>query len=81
MTRAYSVAQASVIAPFEYASLPINVLWGLLMWHELPTVMTIAGACITLLSGLYILLHAQTSVPRLKLPATSNAASDLTRFK
>lgn len=55
MTRAYSVAQASVVAPFEYASLPISIMWGFIIWHELPTVMTVAGASLTLLSGMYIL--------------------------
>lgn len=59
MTRAYSAAQASVIAPFEYASLPINVMWGFLIWHEIPAGMTIAGAALTLLSGLYIFYHEQ----------------------
>jgi len=55
MSRAYSVAQASVIAPFEYLSLPINIVWGFLIWQEIPTVMTLAGAILTLFSGLYIL--------------------------
>ena len=59
VTRAYSVAQASIIAPFEYASLPINVTWGFLFWHEIPAAMTIAGATLTLLSGLYILVQEQ----------------------
>jgi len=55
MSRAYSVAQASVIAPFEYVSLPINIIWGFLIWHEIPTLMTLAGAFLTLFSGLYVL--------------------------
>jgi len=55
MTRAYSIAEASVIAPFEYASLPINILWGFLIWHEIPTWMTLAGAFLTLFSGMYVL--------------------------
>ena len=55
MSRAYSVAQASVIAPFEYVSLPINIMWGFLIWQEVPTVMTLAGAFLTLASGLYVL--------------------------
>jgi S-adenosylmethionine uptake transporter len=59
MTRAYSIAQASVIAPFEYASLPISVMWGFLIWREIPAGTTIAGAVLTLLSGLYILVHEQ----------------------
>ena len=55
MTRAYSIAQASVIAPFEYVSLPISILWGFLFWHEIPTLLTIAGAALTLASGMFIL--------------------------
>ncbi|MFN8488307.1 MAG: DMT family transporter [Caldilineaceae bacterium] len=59
MTRAYSVAQASVAAPFEYASLPINIIWGFLLWREIPTWMTVWGAFLTLLSGLFILYREQ----------------------
>ena len=55
IARAYSSAQASLIAPFEYASLPINVMWGFLIWHEVPTWMTWAGAFLTLFSGLFVL--------------------------
>jgi LPXTG-motif cell wall-anchored protein len=44
-----------MLAPFEYVSLPINILWGFLFWHEIPTWMTLAGAALTLLSGLYVL--------------------------
>ena len=55
MSRAYSLAQASVAAPFEYVSLPINILWGFLIWREIPTWLTLAGAFLTLASGLYVL--------------------------
>jgi S-adenosylmethionine uptake transporter len=55
MARAYSLAQASVIAPFEYVTLPINVFWGFAIWHEFPTLLTWVGAFLTLLSGFYIL--------------------------
>ena len=55
MSRAYSLAQASVAAPFEYVSLPINIMWGFLIWKEIPTWMTIAGALLTLASGMYVL--------------------------
>ena len=55
MSRAYSMAPASVIAPFEYVSLPINIMWGFLIWHEIPTLLTLAGAFLALFSGLYVL--------------------------
>jgi drug/metabolite transporter (DMT)-like permease len=55
MARAYSLAQASVAAPFEYLSLPINVMWGFAIWREIPTIPTLAGSALTMLSGLFIL--------------------------
>lgn len=55
VARAYSLAQASVIAPFEYTPLLFNVLWGFFLWGEIPTLMTVIGALLTLLSGLYVL--------------------------
>ena len=55
MARAYSLALASVAAPFEYVSLPISVMWGFVIWQEVPTLMTLAGAFLTLFSGMYIL--------------------------
>jgi drug/metabolite transporter (DMT)-like permease len=53
--RAYSAALASVVAPFEYIALPISVMWGFIIWREIPTWTTWAGAALTLASGLYIL--------------------------
>ncbi|HQY90497.1 MAG: DMT family transporter [Caldilinea sp.] len=55
LARAYSLAQASVAAPFEYLGLPIDVMWGFLIWGEVPTWMTWAGAFLTIASGVYIL--------------------------
>jgi S-adenosylmethionine uptake transporter len=63
MSRAYSVAKASVIAPFEYASLPINIMWGFVIWQEIPTWMTLAGAVLTLFSGVYVLYREQRERP------------------
>jgi drug/metabolite transporter (DMT)-like permease len=63
MARAYSTAQASVVAPFEYVSLPINVMWGFVIWQEIPTWMTLAGAFLTLSSGIYILYRERRERP------------------
>ena len=63
MARAYSTAQASVIAPFEYLSLLINIMWGFLIWHEIPTLTTLAGAFLTLSSGMYVLYRERRERP------------------
>lgn len=59
VAKAYSLALASVAAPFEYATLPINVMWGFLIWNEIPTVTVWIGALLTISSGLYILYREQ----------------------
>jgi drug/metabolite transporter (DMT)-like permease len=59
LARAYSIALASVVAPFEYVALPINVMWGFLIWQELPKLATWAGAALTLASGMYILYRGR----------------------
>lgn len=61
--RAYSSAQASVAAPFEYVALPISAAWGLLLWQEVPTVETWIGAFLTVSSGLYILYRERIGRP------------------
>lgn len=75
IARAYSAAQASVVAPFEYISLPINVMWGFLIWYEIPTVMTLAGALLTLVSGMYILYQEQKERLILNKSVINNAQS------
>lgn len=69
LSRAYSLAQASVAAPFEYVSLPINIMWGFLIWREIPTWLTLAGAFLTLGSGLYVLYRERAERP---LPAPAS---------
>jgi len=55
IARAYSTAPTSVVAPFEYTTLPINVMWDFLLWHIFPTWITWAGAFLTIFSGMYVL--------------------------
>ncbi|MBI5957738.1 MAG: DMT family transporter [Chloroflexi bacterium] len=63
VARAYSLALASVAAPFEYVTLPINVMWGFVIWQEIPTWATWTGALLTVLSGMYILYHERRDRP------------------
>ena len=60
LARACSLALASVVATFEYIALPINIMWGLVLWHEIPTVATLVGAALTLFSGLFVLFRDRT---------------------
>jgi S-adenosylmethionine uptake transporter len=75
MARAYSLTRASIIAPFEYIALPINAMWGFVIWHEFPTLLTWAGALLTLMSGFFILSLEQQKQP-LKLKEINAIHSD-----
>ena len=77
LARAYSVALASVVAQFEYVALPINVMWGFVIWRELPTWTTWAGASLTLASGLYI-LYRERKERAMKAAVRSEQAVTLT---
>jgi len=55
LSQGYRIAPASVVAPFEYVAMPLAVLWGLIFWHEIPTVHTLVGIVMILGAGLYIL--------------------------
>ena len=76
LARAYSVALASVVAPFEYVALPISALWGFVIWQEIPTLTTWAGAVVTLLSGMYILYREQRERSRASPTPGASVASD-----
>ena len=54
------------VAPFEYTPLLFNVMWGFVIWREVPTLTTLAGALLTLLSGMYILYREQKERPELE---------------
>ena len=55
LSQAYSVAAPSLVAPFEYASLPWALLWGYVFWGDLPGPATILGILLVVASGLYII--------------------------
>jgi drug/metabolite transporter (DMT)-like permease len=63
LSQAYRVSEASVVAPFEYTSLPLALFWGLLIWGDLPDVLAFLGISLIVGSGLFVFyretLHAR----------------------
>ncbi|MCR9149618.1 MAG: DMT family transporter [Rhodobacteraceae bacterium] len=55
ISQAYRVAEAAVVAPFEYVAMPLAVLWGLLVFGEWPDAVAVAGIALILASGLYMI--------------------------
>lgn len=63
MIRAFSLAEASAIAPFSYTGLLFATLWGFLFFGEVPDAMTGLGALVIVLAGLYV-WHRETRAAR-----------------
>ena len=51
---AHNRVEASDLAPLNYLALVFAMLWGGLIFAEVPTPATISGACLIVASGLYI---------------------------
>ena len=71
LTHAFSAAQASQIAPFEYTAIIWTLLFDTLIWNELPGAHSWVGAVIIIGSGLYVFHREQINTRR----ATQNADS------
>jgi len=54
ISQAYRVAEASMVAPFEYLALPLSVLWGILIFDEWPDAVSYFGMALILGAGLFI---------------------------
>ncbi len=55
ITAAFSRAQVSVLAPFEYTSLIWAAIIGYLVWGNFPSLHMWFGATIIVASGLYVI--------------------------
>ena len=57
LTSCYRHADMSVIAPFEYVSLILTIIIGLVVFAEVPTLTMLAGALIIVASGIAVILR------------------------
>lgn len=69
ITRAWRLAPAAVLAPFDYTSIVLAVLFGYLWFQEEPSWTVWYGLPLVIGSGLYI-LHRERVRARQKVPAT-----------
>lgn len=57
LSQAYRSAEAALVAPFEYAALPLAIFWGWLIWGELPGPWVSAGILLIVGAGLVVFLR------------------------
>ncbi|MEQ8666898.1 MAG: DMT family transporter [Rhodospirillales bacterium] len=54
LQRAYQIADASLVAPFEYAYIPMIAILGYVVWDEVPEPTTLIGMALIVASGLFL---------------------------
>ena len=54
LIRAFTITEASFLAPFGYLALPLNTLWGYFLFAEIPDMATYIGAAIIVSAGVYV---------------------------
>ena len=57
LSQAYRSADAATIAPFEYVALPLSVIWGWVVFGQLPDGWIAAGIVLIAGSGVYVFLR------------------------
>ena len=57
MIKAYKLAPASLLAPFDYTTLIWATILGFVVFGDLPDAGTVLGALIIMSSGLYLIMH------------------------
>lgn len=65
LAQAYRLADAATIAPFEYVGLPLAVMWGWLIWGEIPGPTVTTGIVLIMGSGLFVFLRERQKNRRL----------------
>lgn len=68
LAQAYRLADAAVVAPFEYIGLPLAIFWGWVIWGEVPVPVVWAGSALILGSGLFVFIRERMQSRRLPLP-------------
>lgn len=55
LTQAYRLAEANVVAPFEYVAIPAATLFGWAIWDEVPDAYTACGIVLIIAAGLAVM--------------------------
>ena len=57
LTQSYRLAEASLVTPIKYLSLVFAIIFGFLIWSEIPKILTLLGAALVILSSLIIFVR------------------------
>lgn len=55
VSQAYRLCEAALVAPFEYAAMPLAIVWGVVIFHQWPDATAWIGIALICGAGLYTL--------------------------
>jgi drug/metabolite transporter (DMT)-like permease len=64
MTYAYRVERAPQVAAASYVGVPLSVLWGWMIWGEIPTGLVWAGGILVVAAGMFLLVNRRGTTQR-----------------
>ena len=73
LSRAYQIAPASLIAPFDYTYLPFATAMAFLVWGEIPAANTLIGMLLIVTGGVYLGYREVIAARRIAEPAPTAA--------
>ena len=70
LTQSYRLAEASLVTPIKYLSLVYAIMFGFIIWGEVPNSLMLAGALIVVLSSLIIFIREKKLKKEIVVPRT-----------
>ena len=69
LSQSYKFSEVSLVTPLKYLALVFAIIFGYFIWDEVPTIKTLSGALLVVISSIIIfrreiILKKQVSVPR-----------------
>ena len=70
LTQSYRLAEASLVTPIKYLSLVFAIIFGFLIWSEVPKILTLFGAILVIASSLIIFIRETQLKKKIVTPRT-----------
>ena len=70
LTQSYRLAEASLVTPIKYLSLVFAIVFGYLIWSEIPKILTLLGASLVIASSLIIFMRENKLKKQIIAPRT-----------
>ena len=69
LSQSYKYSEVSLVTPLKYLALVFEIIFGYFIWNEIPTIKTLLGALMVIISSIIIfrreiILQKEVSIPR-----------------